>query len=133
MTSELKEIFDEKGVTTRGGTASLATGGKPITATLGKPKSKPPPFLFSNDEMTKLQLKMGTSDNKLKILANFIRQKLGRASIQHLQKYLTERNQKLSEFFDLKDILQTVYVSEEDDTGARKKKKTTTEVSKIYI
>ena len=33
---QLKEVFKEQGVSIHSGTASLTTGGTPITATLGK-------------------------------------------------------------------------------------------------
>ena len=76
----LKEIFEEKGVTTRGGTVSLATGGRPITTTLGKVDVIPRPF-WSNKDLGRFQVQASLSDNKMKKLGNFIRREAGRGSI----------------------------------------------------
>ena len=69
--SQLKEVFEEQGVTAKGGTATLSTGGAPLStggaplsATLGKPRQKPEPK-FSNDSLTKLQLKVWLETNYL--------------------------------------------------------------------
>ena len=122
VSAELKGIFGNKGVTTRGGTIKLATGGKPITTTLGKIKVKPQPF-FTNLDLTKFQLATtGMSDNKMLILANFIRQNIGRGAIINLEKFLTERNQRLSTYFDVENVEQTIYVTDEESEGNKKKK-----------
>ena len=84
LSSQLKEVFSNKGISTRGGTTTLTTGGTPIQATLGKVKAKPPPK-FSNESLTKLQLKMNTSDRKMNILGNFLRINCGRASVNKLE------------------------------------------------
>ena len=52
ISSQLKEIFREKHVSDNVGTVSLATGGRPISASLGQSKVKPP-TKFSNDALNK--------------------------------------------------------------------------------
>ena len=127
LSSQLKEVFQEQGISTRGGTAKLATGGTPLTATLGKPKQKPAPK-FSNDSLNKLQLKMGASDKNMKTLGNFLRVNCGRDSVNKHEAFMKERNTKLEEFFETKNVIMTKYVTEETvgKTGEKKKKKSKT-------
>ena len=42
ITSQLKEVFEEKEISTAGGTVMLSTGGTPIQATFGNVKSRDP-------------------------------------------------------------------------------------------
>ena len=126
ISSQLKQVFQEDGISTRGGTTKLRTGGKPITATLGKPKVKPAPK-FTNEVLTKLQMKMNTSDRKMNTLANFLRIHCGRDSVNKLEDHMTHRNQKLMEHFDATKVLQTKYVTETDDNGKKKRKRSTKE------
>ena len=122
MSSQLKEVFEDKGVSTKGGTANLATGGKPLTATLGKLKLKPPP-MFTNESLNKLQLKMGASDRKMKVLGNFLRVNCGRDTVKKHQEHMTIRNQKLEDYFSVKSVSQTEYVTKDSDEISDKKKK----------
>ena len=62
----ISDILEEQGVSRRGGTAHLHTGGsKPIYVTVGTPmvKSKPPPY-FTADKIKRLQVILGESDKK---------------------------------------------------------------------
>ena len=70
-----------------------------------KPKPK-----FSNESLTRLQLKMGTSDNKMKVLSNYLRINCGRDSVEKLQQHMIERNKRLEDFFDVKNLKQTQYI-----------------------
>ena len=127
IASQLKEVFDAKGVSTRGGTAKLLTGGpNPLSATLGQhPDMKAKPK-FSSESLTRLQLKMGASDNKMKILSNYLRINCGRHSVEKLQQHMIERNKRLEDFFEVKNMKQTQYVTtegEENNNSATNKKK----------
>ena len=124
VSSQLKEVFESKGISTKGGTAKLTTGGTSLQATLGKPAGKPAPK-FTNESLSRLQIKMGTSDNKMNVLGNFLRINCGRSSVVELADHMTERNKKLQDHFDVTLLAQTEYVTEEVDG---KKKKTTREV-----
>ena len=62
ISSQLKEVFKEQGVSIHSGTASLTTGGTPNTATIRKKKLKPA-LKFTNEYLNRLQLKTGNSDN----------------------------------------------------------------------
>ena len=92
ISSQLKEVFEEKGVSTRGGSTALTTGGTPIIAMLGKTNLKPVPK-FSNESLTQLQLKMGNSDRKMNILGNFLRINCGRASVNKLEEHIYAREE----------------------------------------
>ena len=127
LASQLKEVFDAKGVSTRGGTAKLITGGpNPLSATLGQhPDMKPKPKFF-NESLTRLQLKTGASDNKMKVLSNYLRINFGRDSVEKLQQHMIERNKRLEYFFDVKNLKPTQYITtegEELNNNATKKKK----------
>ena len=124
LSSQLKEVFQEKGVPTKGGSISLTIKGMPLTTTLGKLPEKPTPK-FTNECLNRLQLKMGASDNKMKIMGNFLRVNCGRDSVQNHEDFMKERNSKLEEFFDTKMVNTKKYVMEEtiDESGRMKKKK----------
>lgn len=123
LAGQLKEVFAEQGVTTKGGTVELETGTKPIKATLGV-KQKPQPF-FSTEAMNKLQAKLGVSDRKMLDAAHFLRVYCGRASVTDLKLQMNKRNHMLDQFFTSKMIPQTKYQNEVDEKG----KKTRTVVS----
>ena len=122
VSSQLKEVFEEQNVSTQGGTVFLTTGGTPLAATLGKPKKRPPPK-FSNESLTRLQLKMGVSDNKMRVVGNYLRVNCGRDSVDNQRDHMMERNKKLANQFTVKNIVQTQYVTIEDDEDSEKKKK----------
>ena len=126
ISAQLKEVFHDQGVTTKGGTVSLSTGGAPILASLGKTKQKPPPK-FSNETMNRLQNSIGASDKKMNIIGNFLRIGCGRPSVVKLQQQMTERNKKLADEFETKMLKQKKYVvdgeDKENEKGAKKKKK----------
>jgi hypothetical protein len=133
MSSQLKEVFEDQGASTSGGTVRLTTGGTPILASLGQAQPKPGPK-FDNEALNRLQLKMGESDNKMKILDNFLRVHCGRSSVHLHEEYMIERNQMLKEFFGHKKITQVEYVKEKANSKEtekkKKKKKETREVEK---
>ena len=58
VSSQLKEIFEEAGASTKGGEVKLRTYGTPLTVSMGKSHTRPHPY-FSNESINKLQLKMG--------------------------------------------------------------------------
>ena len=134
VSSQLKEVFEDKGISTKGGTAILTTGGKPVSATLGKLKQKPKPR-FSNESLTQLQLKMGTTDNKMKILGNYLRLNCGRPSVSKLKDHMTERNKMLADQFVVKNVEQTAYITieEDDNNNKTKKKKKKKETRKVDV
>ena len=127
ISSQLKEVFKEQGVSIHSGTASLTTGGTPIT--LGKKKLKPAPK-FTNESINRLQLKTGNSDNKMRTIANFLRIHCGRDSVHKLDESLTERNKKLEDYFNVEKITQTKYVTEESTKNGKKQKKKSRTVTK---
>ena len=69
VSSSLKDIFVENGVSKKGGTTALPTGGKPIQVTLGcsstrKFTKKGP--LWDHDSLKRLQTNMNLSDKSIK-------------------------------------------------------------------
>ena len=132
VSSQLKEVFEDHGITTKGGTVSLITGGTGLLATLGLQIKKPCPR-FSNVSLTKLQIKMGSSDKKMKIMANYLRVTCGKKSVHKLEDYMTERNKKLEEYFVFENIVQTEKVSTEDDENKENKKKKETRMVDIPV
>ena len=131
LSGQLKEVFAEQGVSTRGGTATLATGGMSLQATL-RAKQKPSPF-FSQDALNRLQVKLGVSDRKMLDTANFLRVHCGRESVKDLRAQLTNRNHMLGNFFTSKMIPQKRYVTEIDEEGKKKKSKVLEDVMKPAV
>ena len=131
LSSQLKDVFQDQGASTSGGTVRLTTGGTPISASLGQAQPKPGPK-FSNEALNRLQLKMGTSDDRMKILDNFLRVNCGRNSVHLHEEYMVKRNQMLKDLFGHKKINQVEYVKEKSngDEKEKKKKKETREVEK---
>ena len=70
VTGQLKNIFEKKEVSTRGGSSTLTTGGQPITVTLGKTKPVPRPH-FSLEALARARAKWGVSDNTMNDIGNF--------------------------------------------------------------
>ena len=137
LSSQLKEIFEVKGVSTKGGTVSLSTGGTPILASLGKIRQKPD-IKFSNETLNRLQNSIGASDRKMNIVGNFLRAECGRASVVKLQLNMLERNKKLSRHFEGKMLNQKKYItdpsdSKENEEDSKKKKKILVEVMKPAV
>lgn len=136
ISSQLKEVFVAKGATTKGGTVTLATGGTPVQATLGKLHQKPD-IKFSQEALNKLQSSIGASDRKMNIVANFLRGECGRASVVKIQEEMMERNKKLSRHFESKILKQKKYVTEDGDNenadSKKKKKKVAVEVEKPVV
>ena len=71
---------------------------------------------------------MGASDNKMKILGNFLRVNYGRDSVQNHENFMKEKNLKLDDFVDTKIVIWKKYVMEEtiDESGRKKKEKSKT-------
>ena len=103
----------------------MATGGRPILATLVKQKYAPSPF-FSNEALNNLQKRLNCSDRKLLILANFLRVYAGKVSVEaHTQEFLTERNNIFRTFFDHKMVTMSEYFTPEGAAkGVRQKRET---------
>ena len=78
---------------------------------------------------------MGASDNKMKILGNFLRVNCGRPSVTKLDDHMTARNRKLSHLFSVKNVQQTenVTVEGEEEDGKKKKKKETRTADKPVV
>ena len=123
VSSQLKEIFTNKGISTDGGSVKLATGGCPKSASLGQSKAKPLPK-FTNESLNRHQLLLGVSDNKIKVVDNFLRVNCGRDSVNKHEEYMKERNSMLKDKFCVKLVSQKEYVSEdkEDKENFKKKK-----------
>lgn len=120
LSSTLKEVFDAAGASTSGGSVSLATGGKPITATFGTSQVVPPPR-FSSEVLNRLQLRMRASDRGMRILDNFLRIHAGRECVEtdHAG-YMVERNNRLKSFFNHEKLIMSEYYMPE---GKKKKEK----------
>ena len=98
----LKNIFQEKVVSTRGGTVSLSTGGNKLPVTLSLKLNKP---RFSHENLRRLQVIKGDSDRGIKKFALAVRHLFGRKSVEPgLAESLTTRNKALSEFFEIKSF-----------------------------
>ena len=74
VSSGLKDVAEEQGTSTRGGTVTLTTGGTPFSATLGTAGKQQSAPRFSNEVLDRLQLKTGMSDNTAKVVDNFLQQ-----------------------------------------------------------
>ena len=140
LSSQLKEVFIDQGTSTQGGTVSLATGGLPIQATLGKSQQQKAPVKFSFETMNRLQNSIGASDRKMNIIGNFLRVGCGRSAVDKLEEKMVERNKKLSRHFESKMLKQKKYVADEDETNKentegkkKKKKKIVVEVEKPAV
>ena len=64
--SGLKNIADEQGTSTRGGTLKLQTGSKPIPVVIGAPQIKPKQAKFSHENLKRLQTATNLSDKSMK-------------------------------------------------------------------
>ena len=95
LSSQLKEVSMEQGASTSGSIVKLTTGSsQTIVARLGNTNQKPPPT-FSNEVLNRLQLKTGLSDNKMRVVDNFLRVKCGRSSVVCHEKFMVDRYNKL--------------------------------------
>ena len=132
ISSQLKEVYEAQGVSTKGGTVTISTRGAPIQTTLGKSRDKPS-IKFTTEALNKLQSSIGVSDRKMNIVGNFIRIECGRASVVNLQSDMLSRNKKFAPHFEGKMIKQTEYANEGDEgerSADKKKKKIAVEVYK---
>ena len=64
--SGLKNIAEEQGTSTRGGTVKLQTGSKPIPVVIGAPQIKPKQAKFSHENLKRLQAATNLSDKSMK-------------------------------------------------------------------
>ena len=95
----LKTIFEEKDVSSRGGTVLLATGGKKLPVTLSLRFNKP---RFSHEHLRRLQVIKGDSDRGIKKIAQAVRHIFGRKSFEPgFASTLTNRNKSLEHFFEV--------------------------------
>ena len=111
MSSNLKEMAEVQGSSTRGGVVSLATSGRmKLPVTVGKdPHPKKPHPYFTHEKLQRLQVKTGTSDNMLKVFGNFLRVEAGRSAVEPgLDEFLTQRNSFLEDHFKEVWLKQTV-------------------------
>ena len=131
ISSQLKEVFTSKGVSTKGGTVTLATWSHPVQTTLGI-KVKPEPF-FSSEVMTRLQVKLGVSDRKLLEAAYFLRIHYGRGSVVNLESQLYKRNHLLEAHFTSRMIPQKKTFTDETSDENRKKVTAAIDVEKPAV
>ena len=76
---------------------------------------------------------MGVTDNKMKVLGNYLRVNCGRNSVDKLKDHMIERNKKLVDHFTFKNVEQTEYVTIAEDEDVDKKKKRKKEIQKVDI
>lgn len=96
----LKNIFDEKVVSARGGTVLLSTGGRKLPVTLSLKLNKP---RFTHSNLRRLQVIKGDSDRGIKKFAQAIRHTFGRQSVEPgFAEILTQRNKQLGHLFEVK-------------------------------
>ena len=129
LSSQLKEVSMEQGASTSGSIVKLTTGGVPIVARLGNTNQKPPPT-FSNEVLNRLQLKTGLSDNKMRVVDNFLRVKGGRSSVVCHRKFMVDRNNKHKDLFEHKKMTLQEYVTNENKDRKERKKKVMNDVEK---
>ena len=106
ISSGLKSVFADSGVTTRGGTMAIATGGKPVTVTLGsnvkRIRAKP---RWTHDDLIKLQTNNNLSDRTILSIAAASRVVSGRTAVEpNLKGALKERNHKLDDLFSVETL-----------------------------
>ena len=98
----LKNIFEDKVVSARGGTVLLSTGGRKLPVTLSLKLNKP---RFSHENLRRLQVIKGDSDRGIKKFAQAIRHAFGRKSVEpHFRESLIERNKSLEHLFEIKNF-----------------------------
>ena len=119
VSNVVKNIFKERGVDRRGGTAQLETGAKPLRVTLGEnPKDLVKSRRFSLENMMKLQTSCNLSDKTLLKIAAAQRTVFGRKSVQpNLKSSLYDRNHRLDPYFSVKS--QLMGLKKNKDTGER--------------
>ena len=87
----LKNIFDSKGESVRGGTVFLRTDGKNLPVSLSAVKRNKP--RFSHENLKRLQVLLGNSDRAIKKTVTAVRKVFGRRSIDPgFEHSLTLRN-----------------------------------------
>ena len=106
ISSGLKSVFAESGVTTRGGTLAIATGGKPVTVTLGLNvkgvRAKP---RWTHEDLIKLQTNNNLSDRTIMSIAAASRVVSGRTAVEpNFKGALKERNHKLDDLFSVETL-----------------------------
>ena len=112
--SQLQEVFQKQNVSTTGGSVLLATGGRPLQATLGHVNNRPVPK-FSSEVLNRLQSKIGVSDSKMNVVGNFLRVSCGRDSVVNLQQNMIDRNKLLEDQFEVKIIKQHIYEKDPEE------------------
>ena len=117
--SVLKNIFDEKLVTRRGGTVFLSTGANKLPVTLSLKLNKP---RFSHENLRRLQVAKGDSDRGIKKFAMAIRHVFGFKSVESgFAGSLTKRNKSLEELFEIKDFELKQKPAKKQDCGCNGK------------
>ena len=98
----LKTIFDDKGLSKRGGTVLLSTGGQKLPVSISIKVNK---VRFSHENLKRLQVVQGISDRGIKKTAQAIRHIVGHGSVQPgFADSLTERNRLLEHHFVIKEF-----------------------------
>ena len=101
VTSKLLDvIYEDKGVSKRGGTTLLGTKGAPKLVTVGTSRTEKPKPKYSIEDLSKLQVARNMSDNDTIAVASFLRVKGGRTCVErNLKQGLKDRNHKLEDMF----------------------------------
>ena len=76
---------------------------------------------------------MGAIDNKMNIMANFLRINCGRNSVEKVQDHLSARNKKLDDMFDIKYVKQSEYTTTGEVEEGKSNKKRKKEVKEVDL
>ena len=100
----LSQAQDE-GVSSRGGVVLLATGSKPLTVQVGKPKRQVRPTRFTVTDLRRLQRKFKFSGREIKGVAAAVRVVAGRKSVEvNMEKKMTIMNHEYDDLYYTKEI-----------------------------
>ena len=102
VANTLKTIADDQGASTRGGEVLLQSGGpNKLLVKIGRGgNDQRKDRIISHKDLKKLQLRVGCSDAKLKIINQFLASVLGQKKLEpYLSDALVSRNRDLQDFF----------------------------------
>ena len=101
VANTLKTIADDQGASTRGGEVLLQSGGpNKLLVKIGRGRNDQKDRIITHEDLKKLQLRVGCSDAKLKIINQFLASVLGQKKLEpYLSDALVSRNRDLQDFF----------------------------------
>ena len=101
----MKDMFEEKGVSMKGGSTQIQSGGKPRTIRFGKTPEVTTDPTFTFQSLSNLQVKKGFSDSQTLEIAKFMRYEAGRNIVEsNLVQKFAERNKLVEDYFVLKEF-----------------------------